>query len=127
MGRGLPLPLPPMTRWRAGVCEVLRNYLGDIVLPWDHQPPPPDELHPAYLRRSRFRDLVQHEELFEVEWTVESLLGNLYSMSFCNRKTLGERIDAFERDVRGALLAAEPSGIFRGESHQFFAYMTFKR
>ncbi len=127
VGRGVPLPTPPMTPWRAAVCRVVRDYLGEIALPWDHVPPPPEELHGAYLRRSRFRDPARHSELFEVEWTVDSIIGNLYSMSFCNRKLLGDRVEAFERDLRGAILAVEPSGILRGESHEFFAYMAFKR
>jgi ubiquinone/menaquinone biosynthesis C-methylase UbiE len=127
LGRGLPLPLPPMTPWRAAVCRVVRDYLGEIALPWDQEPPPPEELHQAYVRRSRFTDLVEHSELFEVEWTVESIIGSLYSMSFCTRKVLGERAEAFERDLRSVLLAVERSGVFRGERHEFFALMAFKR
>ncbi len=127
LGRGMPLPLPPMTPWRAAVCRVVRHYLGEIPLPWDHEPPPPEELHEAYLNRSRFRDLIEHHELFEAEWTLESIIGNLHSMSFCNRKLLGERAEAFERDLQSAILAVEPSGIFRGEPQQFFAKMSFKR
>jgi ubiquinone/menaquinone biosynthesis C-methylase UbiE len=127
LGRGVPLPLPPMTAWRGAVCGVVRQYVGEIPLPWDHVPPPPEELHEAYLRRSRFVDQIEHSELFEVEWTVDSIIGNLYSMSFCTRKVLGERTEAFERDLRSAILADEPSGIFRGEACQFFAKMAFKR
>lgn len=127
LGRGVPLPLPPMTSWRAAVCRVVRDYIGQVPLPWDHVPPPPEELHEAYLGRSRFVDQIEHSELFEVEWTVESIIGNLYSMSFCTRKVLGERAEAFERDVRSAVLAVVPSGICRGEAHQFFAKMASKR
>ncbi|HEY6419690.1 MAG TPA: class I SAM-dependent methyltransferase [Candidatus Binataceae bacterium] len=127
LGRGMPLPLPPMTPWRAAVSKVVRHYLGEIPLPWDYEPPPPEELHEAYLKRSRFREPVQHSELFDAEWTVESIIGNLYSMSFCNRRLLGERAAAFERDLRSAILAVEPSGNLRGEPQQFFALMGFKR
>jgi ubiquinone/menaquinone biosynthesis C-methylase UbiE len=127
VGRGTPLPLPPMTPWRAAVCRVVRRYLGEIPLPWDQEPPSPDERHEAYLKRSRFKDPIEHQELFELEWTVESIIGNLYSMSFCSRKILGDRAAPFESDLRNALSAVEPSGIFRGESQQLFAYMTFKR
>ena len=75
LGRGVPLPLPPMTSWRAAVCRVVRDYIGQVPLPWDHVPPPPEELHEAYLGRSRFVDQIEHSELFEVEWTVESIIG----------------------------------------------------
>ena len=127
VGRGLPLPLPPMTPWRAAVAGVIRSYVGDRPLPWDHQPPPPDQLHHAFIRRSRFTGLVKYQEEFDVEWTVQSLIGNLYSMSFCNRDRLGERAPAFERDLENAILEVEPSGVLRGETHQFFAYIAFKR
>jgi SAM-dependent methyltransferase len=127
LGRGVPLPIPPMTPWRAALSRVVRDYVGDIPLPWDHVPPPPDELHQGYLRRSRFVDLIEYGELFDVEWTVDSIVGNLYSMSFCTRKVLGARAEAFERDLRSAMLAVEPSGIFHGEVYQFFALMAFRR
>ncbi len=55
------------------------------------------------------------------------MIGNLYSMSFCSRRILGDRVDAFERDLRAAILAVEPSGILRGEQPEFFAYMALKR
>lgn len=127
VGRGTPLPLPPMTPWRAAVCRIVRRHLGERPLPWDQEPPPWDERHQAYLKRSRFVGLIEHQELFEVKWTVKSIIGNLYSMSFYSRKALGDRAAAFERNLRNELLALEPSGVFRGESQQFFAYMTFKR
>lgn len=127
VGRAVPLPLPPMTVWRATVVRVVREYTGEQPVPWDHEPPPPDERHEAYLQRSRFRDVVEHSELVDVEWSVESIIGNLYSMSFCTRKILGDRAEAFEQDLRRAILAVEPSGILRGEALQFFAKMGFKR
>jgi hypothetical protein len=55
------------------------------------------------------------------------LIGNLYSMSFCSRRILGDRVNAFERDLRAAILAVEPSGELRGEPPQFFAYTARKR
>jgi hypothetical protein len=48
-------------------------------------------------------------------------------MSYCSRRVLGDRVEAFERDIREAVLAVEPSGILRGEPPEFFAYMAWKR
>ena len=48
------------------------------------------------------------------------MIGNLYSMSFCSRRVLGDRVDAFERDIREALLAAEPSGILQRRTARVF-------
>jgi len=127
VGRGTPLPLPPMMPWRAAVARVLRQYLGDILLPWDRPPPAPGDLHQDIVRASRFELLSEHSALFEVPWTYESMLGNLYSMSFCSRDRLGERADAFERDLRAAVLDVEPTGVLLGEQHEFFAVLARKR
>jgi SAM-dependent methyltransferase len=127
VGEGAPIPPPPMTPWRAAIHTVLKRYLGQRLLPWENPGPPPEERHEAYLARSRFVDLTSYVESFDVEWTVDSIIGNLYSMSFCRRRILGDRVEAFERDIREAVLAAEPSGILKGEPPEFFAYMAWKR
>ena len=128
VGEGAPIPPPPMTRWRVAITEVLKAYLGDRPLPWESPGPPLlAERHETYITRSRFRDLASYRESFDIEWTIESMLGNLYSTSFCSRRVLGDRVEAFERDLRAAILAVEPSGILKGEPPEFFAYMAWKR
>ena len=103
------------------------RYLPERRLSWEYPGPPPEQRHEAYIARSRFADLVAYQESFDVEWTVDTIIGNLFSMSYCSRRVLGDRVDAFERDLREAVLAAEPSGILRGEPPEFFAYMAWKR
>jgi ubiquinone/menaquinone biosynthesis C-methylase UbiE len=127
VGHGAPLSAPPPTRWRVAINDVVRKYVGDRRLPWDQLPYQTEELHQTYLNRSRFTDLTYYAESFEVTWTIDSMIGNLYSMSFCSRRLLGDRVDAFERDLRAAILAAEPTGQLRGEPPEFFAYMARKR
>jgi SAM-dependent methyltransferase len=127
VGHGAPIPPPPPTRWRAAINTVLMRYLPERRLAWEYPGPPPEERHEAYIARSRFRDLISYEESFDVEWTIDSIIGNLYSMSFCSRRVLGDRVDAFERELRAAILAVEPSGILKGEPPEFFAYMAWKR
>ena len=127
VGEGAPIPPPPMTPWRAAINAVIKRYLGDRPLPWENQGLRPADRHETYIARSRFRDLISYSESFDVEWTVDSIIGNLYSMSFCSRRVLGDRVEAFERDIREAVLAVEPSGILKGEPPEFFAYMAWKR
>jgi len=45
-------------------------------------------------------------------WTVESLIGFVYTTSFLNRTVLGEHADAFEHDLRGRLLECRADGVF---------------
>ena len=128
MGEGAPLPAPPPTRWRIAINEVVRKYVGNRPLPWDQldDPSPKTSIRPISSARDSL-DLTSYAESFEVTWTIDSMIGNLYSMSFCSRRILGDRVDAFERDLRAAILAVEPSGILRGEPPEFFAYMAWKR
>jgi hypothetical protein len=44
------------------------------------------------------------------EWTVQSVIGHLYSTSYCSRAELGDRMQAFEQEITTALFQAEPSG-----------------
>jgi hypothetical protein len=128
VGHGAPIPAPPPTPWRLAINEVVRKYVGNRRdLPWDPIDLPPEDLFTTSLKRSRFTAVAEYVESFEVTWTIDSMIGNLYSMSFCSRRLLGDRIEAFERDLRAAILAVEPSGELRGEPPQFFAYTARKR
>ena len=46
-------------------------------------------------------------------WTVESIVGNMYSTSRCSKKVLGDDAKGFEADLTEALLAHDASGHFR--------------
>jgi hypothetical protein len=41
------------------------------------------------------------------------VLEHVYSLSATPRSRFGERIDAFERNLREALLAENPSGVYK--------------
>jgi hypothetical protein len=45
-------------------------------------------------------------------WSVESLVGFVYSTSFLNRAALGQQAGAFEHDLRTQLHACCPDGVF---------------
>jgi SAM-dependent methyltransferase len=76
--------------------------------------------HEQVLRRAG----LSYEGLFEVSlverWTVESLIGFVYSTSFLNRAVLEHHVEAFENDLRRQLLACCPDGVF--EQDLTFAY-----
>ena len=64
---------------------------------------------------------VERHEFTEVhDWTVAELIGFVYSTSLLPRSVLGDRADAFEREVREQLTTVEPSGVFREDAS--FAY-----
>ena len=67
---------------------------------------------------------LNHEGRFEFqvshEWTVESLVGFVYSTSFLNRTVLGASSADFENDLHGQLVGSEGAAPFRQQLS--FAY-----
>ena len=61
--------------------------------------------HEQVLRASGARYEGSFEFSAVERWSVESLIGFVYSTSFLNRAVLGQRVDAFESDLGMRLLA----------------------
>lgn len=55
-------------------------------------------------------------------WTLDDLLGNLYSTSFASPAVLGEKRADFEADLRATLLNYNPSGVYQ-EQMTFYALL----
>src|SRR5208282_4094017 len=62
VGHGIPIPPPPLPPWRAAINRVVRQYVGDVPLPWEGPHVPAEERHEAYIARSRFKGLTSYEE-----------------------------------------------------------------
>jgi SAM-dependent methyltransferase len=58
-------------------------------------------------------------------WTIDSLIGNVYSTSFLSRVVVGNHAKEFESDLRSQLLGCEPEGVF--EQDLPFAYDLARR
>lgn len=101
--------------WQQALTATIADWKGEG---W--QQPDDEDSHEQVLRRAG----LTYEGLFEFSvvhrWSVESLVGFLYSTSFASRAVLGDQADAFERDLRARLLACSPDGVF--EQELTFAY-----
>jgi len=64
------------------------------------------------LQEAGFEDVASYTFAEGHTWTIEAIIGNLYSTSFCSKNVLGDNSAAFEADLRAALLALDPSGIY---------------
>lgn len=51
------------------------------------------------------------------EWTIDQIVGYLYSTSFASRVVLKDRASSFERDLRDRLELLSPSGVFTEKNH----------
>lgn len=102
----------PATEWQHAI-----EAFQDRFLPTDWRPGSPNvsdagEPHQELLARSPFRHVHRQVYEFTRAWTIEQVIGYLYSTSLPLRRLLGDRRPAFEQEVTDALLAIEPSGQF---------------
>jgi SAM-dependent methyltransferase len=97
--------------WHRLVVECLKKHLDD------RRPEPTQKRTDD--RRSNAELLLQADFVVEsfdyptdFSWGIDDILGYLYSISFPPLHILGERREAFERDLRQALADANPRGVF---------------
>jgi len=105
--------LPPEP-WQLTVREVIQRWLGQKRRAGHTTYEHPDVRYEEIVRQSPFAHMEQHElPAEEVNWTIDELVGFLYSTSYVSRRLLGEDSEAFEQDLRESLRALNPAGEFR--------------
>ncbi len=77
------------------------------------------------LRRAGLRTVGRYEFPVDRTWSVEALLGFVYSTSTHSRVALGDHLAAFEETLRDRLLAVEPNGIFVDHGSSAYDLATF--
>lgn len=102
----------PTTAWQQVVEEVQHRFLGPVTEPPGEHAAAAGEPHELILARSAFRYVDRHVYEFERPWTVDHIIGYLYSTSVPIRRLLGERRSHFERAIAAALRKVDPGGWF---------------
>lgn len=99
--------------WQHVVAETVRKWTGRAVstggVSHVYTPGGDTEDMEWALQQSSFEEVGSYSFVEPYDWTVESILGNLYSLSVCSKRILGSNVDAFESDLTAALLAHDPS------------------
>ena len=102
--------------WQTALHDTLERWVDAIGLrdrvPEGWEQVIDQDPHEQVLRRAG----LSYEGSFEYStvqrWTIDMLIGFVYSTSFLNRAALGPRVEAFESDLRMRLLATRPDGVF---------------
>lgn len=95
--------------------EPWQRLVVDLVAKWTDSRPTatfevrPRRTHEEVLSAAGF-DVEDYELPVTHRWSVDEIVGWLYSTSVASRAALGERADAFEADLRQALVAHDASG-----------------
>lgn len=70
------------------------------------------EHYRLFLQNNGFDECNSYSFVFPHYWTVETIIGNLYSTSFCSKKVLGDNTDEFESGLQEALYKIDKRGRF---------------
>src|SRR5688500_9199648 len=104
--------------------ELWQRVVADIVRRWTSHARPGDdgsarpkpgsrpEHYELVLWDTGFDDVASYESAEGHGWTIETIIGNLYSTSFCSKNILGDNAEAFQADLSAVLLAHDPSGTY---------------
>lgn len=76
----------------------------------------PGELHEEVLRRTRFGGSVEERAvIIEEEWSLDRIVGWLFSTSFASRTLLQNSADDFEREIRRVVMPFTDEGFLKRE------------
>ncbi len=98
--------------WQKKVREILKKYLGEQRRAGNTFYQKPEEEFDDLVEQSPFGACEVWAHEYTKEWSVESIMGFLYSTSFASRRLLGERVGEFESEIKTELSKIEPSGSF---------------
>jgi len=98
--------------WHKAAIAVIKKYLGEERRAGKSTYSKDERGFEDILTQAGFSRLETHNIPVAVEWTVERLIGNLYSMSFASKELLGNKAEAFEKELRDTLLKLNPDGTF---------------
>lgn len=117
---GLPGFIPPYDdregdALSAVILGVVRQYLGERRRAGSGTYAVPPKLFEEFLADSGYEVVEAGVERSTIEFDLDGIVGLLYSTSFANRQILGHQVEAFEADLRAALLAFDPSGRYQRE------------
>jgi SAM-dependent methyltransferase len=96
--------------WCRAVKATIQRWLGQERRAGSSVFAVAPERHEAIVDRSAFGPSEAHLLRFRREWTVDQVIGYLYSTSFCSRRLLGDKQPDFEADLRQTLLSIDPGG-----------------
>ncbi|MFJ8064597.1 class I SAM-dependent methyltransferase [Psychrobacillus sp. NPDC096426] len=99
--------------WKEKVEEVVRHWYGNERRAGNSTYSHPTISHQTIIANSKF-DLEIHEiPTYEQVWTLDTIMGNLYSTSYGTKRFLGENVQSFEKHLKEELLALDNTGIYK--------------
>ena len=93
--------------------KVLKGFLGDRRRAGEGFYSHPAERHEVVLARSRFIPMTPWVAEYQQTFSIDEIIGFLYSTSYASRRLFGDRVHSFEQEMRRQLLELDSNGSFR--------------
>jgi ubiquinone/menaquinone biosynthesis C-methylase UbiE len=103
--------------WQHAVKKVVQKYLGEERRAGKGTFKEPTEPWEKIISRSAFSVVVLKEVPIIRTWSVESIIGWLFSSSYARPEYFGNRIENFKKDINETLLSLNPKGVFNEYAH----------
>ncbi|WP_246001331.1 class I SAM-dependent methyltransferase [Oceanobacillus piezotolerans] len=106
-------PNKELLPWQKKLNEVVKQWYGKERRAGNTTYSHPKVSYQEIISNSKF-DLDMHEiPTYEQNWTVESIIGNLYSTSYGSKRFLGDSVRMFEQHLKEELLNVNGDGVFK--------------
>jgi len=106
------------------IVQVVKKWLGEERRAGSGVYKPTTGRFEEVISESKFHRMVSWQYPLVFTNDIDGIVGNVYSTSIANPNILGDKKDAFEKDLRDALLKHNPSGKFvsNGQVQAIFAW-----
>lgn len=99
--------------WQLKMQQVVEQWYGKERRAGDTTYSHPTVSYEEIILNSKFKLEMYELPPFEHIWTLDAIIGNLYSTSYGSRRFLGENSALFEKHLKEELLVLDNSGIFK--------------
>jgi SAM-dependent methyltransferase len=100
--------------WQRIVADIVRKWTASSATDSKRKvrakPGSGPEHNQRVLQEAGFMDVKSYSFTYPYVWTIESILGNLYSQSHCSKNVLRDKVEAFEIELKRTLLAYDGNG-----------------
>jgi trans-aconitate methyltransferase len=99
--------------WEEKVKEVVQHWYGQARRAGNTTYLHPTVSHAEIMERSPFELEIHQLPTYEHTWTIESIIGNIYSTSYGSKRFLGDKSPLFEQHLQEELRMINRNGVFK--------------
>lgn len=106
--------------WEKKIIEIVQKWLGKDRKAGSGLFPEQTKSFEDYLTESCFSNITKGRMEIIHQWSIDQIIGMLYSTSYANKAILKDKVDLFEKDIRKNLLALNPKGEFASNIEYYY-------